>query len=135
MGINSTEVSYGFGQLGSVYATASQEEINPPTNKVFVAITMLSNTVFDDSGGLVAANPTVRTAIATTATANIYIGSEAAAHDLTAAAETTDEGTGGAIIGGSTEADAVTFPKGMTIYGRWTEIDVYSGAVIAYIGD
>ena len=31
MGINSTEVSYGFGQLGSVYTTASSDAITPPT--------------------------------------------------------------------------------------------------------
>ena len=47
MGINSTEVSYGFGQLGSVYTTASSDAITPPTNKVFVAITMLEDTVFN----------------------------------------------------------------------------------------
>ena len=127
MGINSTEVAYGFGQLGSVYTTASSEEINPPTNKVFVAITMLSDTIFDDAGGLVADIPL--------SGSDQYIGTEQPAHDLAAAGETTDEGTGGLIIGGTTEADAVTFPAGVTIYGRWTEIDVYSGAVIAYIGD
>jgi len=127
MGINSTEVSYGFGQLGSVYTTASSEEINPPTNKVFVAITMLADTIFDDAGGLVADIPL--------SGSDQYIGTEQPAHDLAAAGETTDEGTGGLIIGGTTEADAVTFPKGVTIYGRWTEIDVYSGAVIAYIGE
>ena len=127
MGINSTEVAYGFGQLGSVYTTASSEEINPPTNKVFVAITMLSDTIFDDTGGLVADIPL--------SGSDQYIGTEEPAHDLAAAGETTDEGTGGLIIGGTTEGDAVTFPKGITIYGRWTEIDVYSGAVIAYIGD
>ena len=127
MGINSTEVAYGFGQLGSVYTTASSEEINPPTNKVFVAITMLSDTIFDDTGGLVADIPL--------SGSDQYIGTEEPAHDLAAAGETTDEGTGGLIIGGTTEGDAVTFPKGITIYGRWTEIDVYSGAVIAYIGE
>jgi len=127
MGINSTEVAYGFGQLGSVYTTASSEEINPPTNKVFVAITMLSDTVFDDDGGLIADIPL--------SGSDQYIGTDQPAHDLAAAGETTDEGTGGLIIGGDAEADAVTFPKGITIYGRWTEIDVYSGAVIAYIGD
>ena len=81
MGINSTEVSYGFGQLGSAYTTASSDAIKPPTNKVFVAITMLADTVFDATGGLVADNPTVRTAIATTATAGVNIGTEKAAND------------------------------------------------------
>jgi len=129
MGINSTEVSYGFGQLGSAYTTASSDAIKPPTNKVFVAITMLADTVFDATGGLVADNPTVRTAIATTATAGVYIGTEKAANDLADGSETTDEGSGGQVV------DSVTFPKGVTIYGRWTEIDVNSGSVVAYIGD
>ena len=129
MGINSTEVSYGFGQLGSAYTTASSDAIKPPTNKVFVAITMLADTVFDASGGLVADNPTVRTAVATTATAGVYIGTEKAANDLADGSETTDEGSGGKVV------DSVTFPKGVTIYGRWTEIDVNSGSVVAYIGD
>ena len=136
MGINSTEVSYGFGQLGSAYTTASSDAITPPTNKVFVAITMLSDTIFDDAGGLVAERAVVSgstTSDPSTKTGDIYIGTEQPANDLATA--TTDEGTGGLIIGGSTEADAVTFPKGVTIYGRWTEIDVYSGAVVAYIGD
>tara|TARA_Y100000004_G_C8897040_1_gene404632 strand:- start:802 stop:1185 length:384 start_codon:yes stop_codon:yes gene_type:complete len=127
MGINSTEVSYGFGQLGSAYTTAGSDAIKPPTNKVFVAVTMLSDTIFDDTGGLIADIPL--------SGSDQYIGTEQPAHDLADASETTDEGSGGLIIGGTSEADAVTFPKGVTIYGRWTEIDVHSGAVIAYIGD
>ena len=31
-------------------------------------------------------------------------------------------------------ATAVTFPAGMTIYGRWTTINLASGACIAYVG-
>ena len=69
MPINSTEVSYGFGQMGSVYATASQEEINPPVGTVFVAITFLADTVFDDDGGLVA-----ETRVNGGVTNNVYIG-------------------------------------------------------------
>ena len=127
MGINSLEVAYQFGQLGSAYTTASSDAIKPPTGKVFVAITMLDNTVFDDTGGLVADIPI--------SGSDQYIGTEQPAHDLAADSETTDEGSGGLIIGGSAEGDAVTFPKGVTIYGRWTEIDVHSGKVIAYIGE
>ena len=121
MGINSTEVAYGFGQLGSVYTTLSSDAIKPPTNKVFVAITMLTDTVFDSTGGLVADIPV--------GTHDIYIGTEQPAHDLAAGSETTDEGSGGKVV------DSVTFPKGITIYGRWTEIDLSAGSVIAYIGD
>ena len=122
MGINSTEVSYGFGQLGSVYTTSSSDAIKPPTNKVFVAITMLADTVFDATGGLIAQIPGSNAS-------DIYIGTDQPAHDLAGGSETTDEGSGGKVV------DSVTFPKGVTIYGRWTEIDVNSGGVVAYIGD
>ena len=117
MGINSTEVSYAFGQLGSVYTTSSSDAIVPPTNKVFVAITMLADTIFDSSSGLVSTEPTK------------YVNTETAANDLGAGSETTDQGSGGKVV------DSVTFPKGITIYGRWNEIDVNSGSVLAYIGD
>ena len=103
------------GQYGSVYTTSGVEEINPPTNHIFAAITFLEDTVFDASGGLIAE------------TATKFINTDTAAHDLAAGAETEDQGTGGAVV------DSVVFPKGLTIFGRWIEIDVLSGKVIAYI--
>ena len=103
------------GQYGSVYTTGSSEEINPPTNHIFAAITFLDDTVFDGSGGLISEAPTK------------FINTETAAHDLTAGEETEEQGTGGAVV------DSVTFPKGITIFGRWTEIHVNSGKIIAYI--
>ena len=120
MPINSTEVSYGFGQMGSVYTTAGQDAITPPTNKVFVAITMLADTVFDTDTGLIASNDT---------TSGLeYIGNAEAAHN--AGTATTSTGTAGLKV------NSVTFPKGITIYGRWSEIDVSSGGgIVAYIGD
>ena len=128
MGINSTEVSYGFGQLGSAYTTASSDAIKPPTGKVFVAVQILEDTVFDSSGGLVA-EQRVNNTITGSVTNNVYIGTEAAANDLAGGSETVDEGSGGKVV------DSVTFPKGIVIYGRFTEIDVNSGSVVAYIGD
>jgi hypothetical protein len=95
---------------------------------------MLDDTIFEDTGGLVA-ETRVNNTITGSVTNNIYAGTEAAAHNLTASSETVDEGSGGVIVGGTTESDAVTFPVGVTIYGRYTQIDVYSGAVIAYIGE
>ena len=118
MGINSTELSYGFGQLGSVYTTTSSDPIKPPTNKVFVAITMLEDTTFDSDGGLIAENE------------NKYFNTNHAANDLAGGSETTDEGSGGIEV-----ANSVTFPKGVTIYGRYTEVDVNGGSIIAYIGE
>jgi len=132
MGINSTEVSYSFGQLGSVYTTESSNAVKPPTNKVFVAITMLLDTVFDSTGGLVAERTLVSgatTGDVSTKTGDIYISTEQPANGLSSGSETTDEGSEGLVV------DSVTFPKGITIYGRWSEIDVNSGSVVAYIGD
>ena len=90
---------------GSVYTTASSDAITPATGNVFVAITMLSDTVFDAASGLVAESATA------------YVNTEGAG-----------AGSNGLVV------DSVTFPKGCTIYGRWTEIDVNSGTIVAYQG-
>ena len=101
------------GQLGSMPTKASQDAITPPDGTVFIAITMLYDGVkFDSTGGLIAEDPTK------------YIN--------TAQASTGGGGAGGIVID-----NTVTFPQGLTIYGRWTEIDVDTGTyggVIAYIG-
>ena len=117
MGINSTEVAYAFGQMGSVFTTASSDAIIPPTNAVFVAITMLADTTFDADGF-------------ESETASKFInGSTTISNDLAAGSETTDGGSGGVRVVNST-----VFPRGTTIYGRWKELDVNTGSIIAYIG-
>ena len=90
---------------GSAYSTASSDAITPTSGNVWIAITMLSDTVFDSGSGLVAES-------ATTYVNTAGIGAGAA----------------GLVV------DSVTFPKGVTIYGRWTEIDVASGTIVAYQG-
>jgi hypothetical protein len=122
MGINSTEVAYNFGQLGSVFNDGTAA-MTPPTNKVFVAITMITDATFDSSGGLKADNDSAGAGLE-------YIGTEAAAHNLSVTSETTSSGGGGLQVDVSN-----IFPAGITIYGRWTEIEPASGTVIAYIGD
>ena len=130
---------YGFGQLGSSYITGNATDaIKPPTGKVFIAITFLQDTIFEDSEGLVAERinvPGANTSVPSVQTGDVYISTEQPANDLAGGSETVDEGSGGLIIGGTTEADAVTFPRGVTIYGRWTSMQTYSGACIAYVGD
>ena len=106
------------GQDGAVYTTSSSDAIVPPTGKAFIAITMLEDTTFDSSGGLVAV------------TATKWFNTADAAGDLGSGSETTAEGSGGKQI-----SNSVSFPQGLTIFGRWNEIDVNSGSVIAYIGD
>lgn len=127
MAINSTEVSYGFGQMGSLMLDVVSSAATPPTGKVFVAVTLLEDSTFDSNGGLIADNDV--------ASGREYIttldgaGAGDAAHD---AALSPDRGESG--VGGKFVDVGNVFPKGMTIYGRWTEIDLASGSLIAYIG-
>jgi len=106
------------GQDGAVYTTASSDAIKPPTGKAWVAIQMLEDTTFDSTTGLIAV------------TATKWFNTADAAGDQNDGAEDAAEGSGGLAI-----SNSVTFPQGMTIFGRWNEIDVNSGSVIAYIGD
>tara|TARA_R100001230_G_C5550889_1_gene78547 strand:- start:159 stop:524 length:366 start_codon:yes stop_codon:yes gene_type:complete len=121
MGINSTEVSYSFGQLGSMFTNSTSTAISPPTGKVFVAITFLEDTTFDASSGLVADASNVARGLQ-------YVGTASAAHDIATA--TVDEGSGGKVVD-----NTVNFQAGLTIYGRWSAINLSTGAIIAYIGD
>jgi hypothetical protein len=77
------------------------------TTKVFVAITFLEDTVFDNAG-------------LTSDDNTIFINDTIASTGIDA--------DGGAVT------DGVTFPKGLTIYGRWTSILLDSGKCIAYVG-
>ena len=129
MGINSTEVSYGFGQMGSVFNDGTAA-MAPPTGKVFVAITMLTDTTFDTSAGLVADNNSangleyIGTVFARDADGTV----NDAAHDESSSKATL--GSGGVVVDVSN-----TFVAGITIYGRWTSINPAGGHIIAYIGD
>ena len=112
MGINSSEVSYGFGQMGSILITGTtnavtSNDVSGMSDAVFVAITFLEDTVFDNAG--------------LTATDNTMF-----INDTTAS--TGIDANGGAVT------DGETFPAGVTIYGRWTSILLDSGKCIAYIG-
>tara|TARA_R110000824_G_scaffold217676_2_gene404129 strand:- start:634 stop:1029 length:396 start_codon:yes stop_codon:yes gene_type:complete len=104
------------GQAGSVYTAASSDAIKPPSSQTFVAITMVTDCTFDSSLGLVAEDE------------NKFINTEQASHDTGLGSETSVLGSGGKVV------DSVIFPSGMTIYGRWTEIDVATGSCVAYIG-
>ena len=109
----------GLGQAGSVFVEASTATaVRPPTGLVFVSITFLDEIIFDATTGLVAEDE------------NQYINTAAAAHNEADGAATTTQGELGALIDGSN-----TFPAGVTIFGRWTEINIVTGGMlIAYIG-
>ena len=119
MGINSTEVSFGFGQMGSAYLDDTGA-YTPPTGKIIVAITIVAaDTRFtlltpDTSGYL---DGTTGAALKG---ASAYIGTSTVAQN-----------------GAQAEAIASgdTFPAGITIYGRWTAVTLAAGTVIMYMAD
>ena len=114
---------YAFGQMGSIHAAGTEaitiiggldSDSTPASNvnritKVFVAITFLEDTVFDSGNdGLVA--------------------SEDQNFPSSQYTSTSIDADGGDVV------DSETFPKGVTIYGRWTGFKLASGRVIAYVG-
>ena len=114
MAYQDNSTSYAFGQMGSILTNAAEDAISPNDvagmeNAVFIAITFIEDTVFDNTTGLQPEDITK------------FFGSEAPA-------------ASGIDADGWLVTDGITFPAGLTIYGRWTEIDLASGVVIAYIG-
>ena len=93
------------GQAGSIFVSGTSEVTCK--NGVFVAITMLEETVFANDG-LTAEN------------LQKYPSDTGTGTDIST--------SNGAAI------DGETFPKGVTIYGRWTSFKLSSGLVIAYRG-
>jgi len=131
MGINSTEVSYGLGQLGSVFSDTTSTAMKPPAGKVFVAIHCLENTTFASADGLIADNSTDIEFAGTT-----FVRDEAdgntdadAAHDE--ATPTASLGSGGTVVDVSNN-----IPAGTIIYGRYTQVKTNGNVmIIAYIGE
>ena len=119
MGQNSTEVSYGFGQLGSAHMhNDNGETLTPPDGMVIVAIQMLDDTKFD----ILTCDTSNSLVYSTTESSNVYFG-------------ITNGNTGG---NGEIVDASIVFPKGLTIYGRWTQVSLAAaqtaGGIICYFG-
>jgi len=129
MGINSTEVAYNFGQMGSIF-NDSANPMKAPTGKVFVAIHFLEETTLEAHGGLIAEQDS--------ANGLEYISTEDAsgnaqtAHDIAhSSSPTAVSGAGGLVVDNSN-----TIPAGTIIYGRWTEVHATAAKmIIGYLGD
>ncbi len=129
MGINSTEVAYNFGQMGSIF-NDSADPMKAPTGKVFVAIHFLEETTLEAHGGLIAEQDS--------ANGLEYISTEDAsgnaqtAHDIAHGSDPTAvSGAGGLVVDNSN-----TIPAGTIIYGRWTEVHATAAKmIIGYLGD
>ena len=111
MGINSTEVSYGFGQMGSAYLDDT-DAFTPPTGKVIVAISIIAEAKF-----------TLLTPSNDTPSNTYYAGTS-----VTAAA--TGNGANAEAI-----ASGDAFPRGLTIYGRWSACTLADGTAVLYFGE
>ena len=122
MGINSTDTAYAFGQLGSGFSDADAA-FTPPSGKVIVAITFLEDT----------------TLTALTPATDMYTDGTTGAADVAASAFIGSTTVVGANGGNAQAIDSGTkFPKGLTIYGRWTSVDPSAasttGGMIFYFG-
>jgi len=115
MGYLDNTVEYGFGQLGSAYLRDADIDFTPPSGLVIVAITVIETCEFNelvaDTSGHTAADGSTGVA---------YFGTQDAVGM---------NGTGADPVG-----TADDFPTGITIYGRWTKVDIDQGKVILYFG-
>ena len=112
MGINSTDTAYAVGQLGSGFVDDGGA-FTPPTGKVIVAIQFLADT-------------TLTALVADTAQGNdvAFFSHSAVVTGNGTNAEETDS--------------SQIFPKGLTIYGRWTAVTATAdadGGIICYFGE
>ena len=93
----------------AVLVTGTGAVSNLIAGKVFVAIQFLEDTVFDSGAGGLSADSTM-------------------ANKFPDFAVSSDVSANGAAI------DGITFPKGMTLYGRYDGFKLASGKAIAYLG-
>ena len=126
MGSNSQVVDYGFGQMGSGHVVAHATDVFAPKGKVIVAITFLDDTYLDK---LVA--DTSRSDLST----SVDGGPDDTAYFGTGTQYLGNGGDGEAgsynAVTSVAVAATVKFPKGITIYGRWTEVSIQNTSVTA----
>ena len=108
------------GQYGSIFTDSATNPVVPPDGYIICAITFMADTVLKADGGLVAENAGTNK--------KKFMSTQNASHTT----GTDEEGTGGIQI-----ANNNIFPKGLTIYGRWTQFQVKDadddGGVIIYL--
>ena len=133
MGSKSDVVDYGFGQMGSGHIKAAASDLIPPHGRVIVAITMLDAVKFDQ-----------------------LVADDSFASSLVDQTDPDTRGDGVAFFGTATQtrangldqsdssvesvvvANDVEFPKGLTIYGRWTRVSLQADSthgIICYYGE
>ena len=130
MGLNSTEVAYGFGQFGSTFMSGDGAilDLTSSSAKYYVcAISFLSDTQFGGSGlGILDAG------------VNLGMGNTHFASNEDT--QTLDTDWGATTNAGDNDSDLIVldasgtvFPIGMTIYGMYDYVELHSGDVICYV--
>ena len=124
MGQNSTEVAYGFGQFGSTYLTGdgAKLDLDGATAKYYInAITFTEDTTFQTLGIL---------------DAGVQLGLGKTHFVSTEDTQTLDTDWGAVTDAGDDDGKVVTtshtFPKGVTIFGRWDFVELNSGSCVCY---
>ena len=135
MGQNSTEVAYGFGQFGSTFLEGDGKflDLTSSSAKYYVcAITMLTDVRFGGSGlGILDAG--VELGMGNTHFASNE-DTQTLDDDWGATTNETDNDSDLIVL----DAAGTVFPAGVTIYGRFTSVEIgngKTGALIAYIGE
>lgn len=128
MGQNSTDVAYGFGQFGSTFLKGDDAKLllTAATAKYYIcAISMVTDVAFSHLESL---DGGVNMGMGDTA----FVGTDVLAVDTmwnAVTADTTNET--------NEDADPITtadvFPKGMTIYGMWDNVQLHSGSAVVYV--
>lgn len=109
-----------FGQFGSVYLTGDGAKLDldgTTANRFVISITLLEDTTFQKLQTLDGLTSSV-----TSSTSEDDVGSAFGA--ITNESTNTDMDTIGA---------SHTFPKGITIYGKWDHVELNSGSCICYL--
>ena len=96
------------GQAGSAYFT-TQNAVAYSSEIVYIAITFVTASVFE-------------------------VGVTGLVHETTYK-QLSSNAASSAIGANSLTVDGVTWPAGMTIYGRWTGFELASGSCIAYVDE
>ena len=128
MGQNSTDVAYGFGQFGSTFLKGDGAKLllTSATAKYYVcAITMITDVAFQ---ALESLNGGINMGMSNTA----FVGTDVLNVDSmwnASTADTTDETNEDSDV----IVNADVFPKGITIYGMWDNVELHSGSAVVYV--
>ena len=126
--MNSQNVEYGLGQLGSVFLSSGNKRFQPPSGMVIISILAI-----DTAGAtfteMIPDNQANAKHVGSTAVTN-STGDGGTLHDA-------GEDLGGAVTGNLDNITDVALPQGATVHGRWSSVMLKAsggGSAILYFG-